>query len=289
MAAAGGSLWYAADSGRRRNALTNYAAALGRPRDDPEVARVARHAFENYCRMLADFLVIGGLRPEEVRDRLSVDGREHADAALAEGRGAILALPHMGSWDFAGALASIVGYRIVAVAEPFPGSLNDAVLETRSLHGLRIIPLGRSALRGINEALDRGELVALLCDLPHGPGVEVRFFGHRAVVPAGPAAIACRRQVPLLPAYCRRIGPGRYHVHVDPAIPAPEQERCGGKRAAAELMQKVVERFEVFIREHPEQWYAFRPILQPFSDPLPEPLPSPPRKGEGGGREGVGR
>lgn len=261
MAAAGGSLWYGLDRGRRRNALTNYAAALGRQESDPVVARVARRAFENYCRTLADFLLIGSLRPDEVRDRLTVEGDEHAQAAIAGGRGAILALPHMGSWDFAGTLASIWGYRIVAVAETFPGSLNDAVVETRSLHGLQIIPLGRSTVRAINEALDGNGLVALMCDLPHGPGVDVSFFGRRAVVPAGPAAIACRRRVPLLPTYCRRAGADSYVVHLDPAIEPPERERCAGKLAAAELMQKVVERFEVFIRQHPEQWYAFRPIL----------------------------
>ena len=261
VAAAGGSVWYAADLGRRRNALVNYAAALGLPEGDPEVARVARHAFENYCRMLVDFLLIGSLDPDEVSGRLTVEGAEHVQQAVDGGRGAILALPHMGSWDFAGSLATILGYRVVAVAETFPGSLNDVVVQTRSVHGLDIIPLGRSAVRSINQALDRNGLVALLCDLPHGPGVDVNFFGRRAVVPSGPAAIAQRRDVPLLPTYCRRLDEERYVVHVDPPIPRTEAEAYTGREGARELMQRVVERFEVFIREYPEQWYAFRPIL----------------------------
>ena len=261
VAAAGGTLWYAADSGRRRNALVNYAAALDRPQSDPEVARVARRAFENYCRMLADFLLMGSLRPSEVPGRITVTGREHADRALADGHGAILALPHMGSWDFAGGLASMLGYRILAVAETFPGSLNDAVVETRSAHGLDIVPLGRSAVRAISRALDRNELVALLCDLPHGPGVTVSFFGRRAMVPSGPAAIACRHGVPLLPTYCRRSGPGSYHVHVDSPIHPPAPDECAGREGTQALMQMVVERFEGFIRAYPDQWYAFRPIL----------------------------
>jgi KDO2-lipid IV(A) lauroyltransferase len=211
--------------------------------------------------MVVDFLLIGSLDPDQVSGRLTVEGAEHVREAVAGGRGAILALPHMGSWDFAGALASILGYRVVAVAEPFPGSLNDIVVQTRSMHGLDIIPLGRSAVRSINQALDRNGLVALVCDLPHGPGVEVSFFGRRAVVPLGPAAIARRRDVPLLPTYCRRVGEDRYVVHVDPPIQPAGYEAYTGREGARELMQRVVERFEVFIREHPEQWYAFRPIL----------------------------
>lgn len=261
VAAAGGTAWYAADGGRRHNARVNYAAALGRPESDPEVARVARRAFENYCRMLADFMLMGALTPSQVPGRITISGREHADEALARGHGAILALPHMGSWDFAGGMASMLGYRILAVAETFPGSLNDAVVETRSVHGLDIVPLGRSAVRAINRALDRNNLVALLCDLPHGPGVTVSFFGRRAVVPSGPAAIACRHGVPLLPTYCRRSAPGVYHVHVDPPIHPPAPEECAGRDGTQELMQMVVERFESFIRAYPDQWYAFRPTL----------------------------
>jgi KDO2-lipid IV(A) lauroyltransferase len=204
---------------------------------------------------------MGSLGVDEVHARITTEGLDHADEALARGRGVILALPHMGSWDFAGSMAGILGYRIAAVAERFPGSLNDAVVETRSSHGLDVIPLGRSAVRTINQVLDENGMVALLCDLPHGPGVDVRFFGRRAVVPSGPAAIACRRGVPLLPVYSRRAGLVSYHLHVDPPIEAPAADRCRGKEAVAGVMQQVIGRFEVFIREHPDQWYAFRHIL----------------------------
>jgi KDO2-lipid IV(A) lauroyltransferase len=259
--ALGGQLWWAADTGRRRNARANYAAILGLSEEHPEVRRLARRAFENYGRMLADFLLMGSLRPDEVRAMVTIDGREHADAAVAQGRGAILALPHMGSWDFAAALAGLLGYRVAAVAERFPGSLNDIVVRTRSLHGLQVIPLGRGAVRAINEVLDENGLVALLCDLPQGPGSEVCFFGRRAVVPSGPAAIACRHRAPLVPTYCYRTDRLGYRIHVDPPIEPPDASSCRSKEAVTGAMQRVVNRFEVFIRKHPDQWYAFRRIL----------------------------
>src|SRR5262249_43923902 len=159
---------------------------------------------------------------------------------LTRGRGAILALPHMGSWDFAGSMAGILGFRIAAVAETFPGSLDDVVVETRSLHGLQIIPLNRSAVRSINGVLDENGIVALLCDLPHGPGVEVRMLGRRATVPSGPGAIACRRGAPIVPVYSHRTESGGYHIHVDPPIQPPDERRCRGKEAAAEVMQRVI-------------------------------------------------
>jgi KDO2-lipid IV(A) lauroyltransferase len=256
-AAPGGAAWFWLSARQRRAALENYAAALGRDAADPEVARVARRAFQNYGRMLTDFLLLGSLAPEELLDRVTLDGREHLDAALAKGRGVIMAVPHMGSWDMAGSYAGALGYPISAVAERFPGSLNDAVVSTRQRFGLNVIALGRSAVRGITQALQAKAIVALLCDLEQGPGVRVRFFGRQSVVPGGPAAIALKTGAPLMPACQYTTSPGHHRVHLDPPLTWAAGETKEG------LMQRVVTRFEDFIRERPDQWYAFRPMFTP--------------------------
>jgi len=203
-----------------------------------------------------DFLLIGSLTPVELMARVSVDGREHLDAALARGRGAIMAVPHMGSWDVAGSYAGALGYSISAVAERFPGSLNDAVVQTRQRFGLDVIPLGRSAVRSINQALESNSVVALLCDLEQGPGVEVQFFGRRAIVPGGPAAIAVKTGAALMPACQYASTPGRHHVHLEPALDLEPGTTKEG------VMQRIVNRFEAFIQERPDQWYAFRPMFK---------------------------
>ena len=254
-AAPGGAAWFWLSAGQRRAALENYAAVLGRERSDPEVARIARRAFQNYGRMLTDFLLIGSLSPEELRQRMSIDGLDHVDAALARGRGAIMAVPHMGSWDMAGSYAGALGYAVSAVTERFPGSLDDEVVHTRQRFGLNVIALGRSAVRGITQALQANGIVALLCDLEQGPGVGVRFFGKRAVVPGGPAAIALKTGAALMPACQYATSPGHHHVHLD----APLTWAPGETKEA--LMQRVVNRFEDFIKERPDQWYAFRPMF----------------------------
>ena len=252
----GGSAWFWLSAAQRRAALDNYAAVLGRDRSSPEVSRVARRAFQNYGRMLMDFLLLGSLTPEELLRRMTIDGRGHLDAAIEGGRGAIMAVPHMGSWDMAGAYAGAMGYPVSAVTERFPGSLNEAVVHTRRRFGLNVIMLGRSAVRAITEALNANHIVGLMCDLEQGPGVDVRFFGRRAVVPGGPAAIALKTGAPLMPAYQYAVLPGHHHVHVDAPL------AIGKGETKETLMQRVVSRLEDFIKERPEQWYAFRPMFK---------------------------
>src|SRR5207237_3280121 len=122
------------------------------------------------------FRVLGSLTEQELLARWSVDGLERLDAGLARGKGVIMATPHMGSWDMAGSYAGALGYRISAVAERFPGSLNEAVVATRQRFGLNVIMLGRSGVRGITGGLQANGGVALLCDLDPGPGLTVRLF-----------------------------------------------------------------------------------------------------------------
>ena len=252
----GGAAWFWLSAPQRRAALDNYAAVLGLDRSAPEVSRVARRAFQNYGRMLVDHLLMGSLTSEELLQHMTIDGREHLDAALAGGRGAIMAAAHMGSWDMAGSYAGVLGFPISAVTERFPGSLNEAVVRTRRRLGLNVIMPGRSAVRAISQALQANSIVALLCDLEQGPGLEVRFFGRRAVVPAGPAALALKTGAPLIPANQYATSPGHYHVHLDPPL------AIGNGETKQSLMQRVVDRFEDFIKERPEQWYAFRPMFK---------------------------
>ena len=196
-----------------------------------------------------------------MRGLVTYEGNEQIDAALDRGRGAILALPHMGSWDMAGAAAGLLGYDIYAVAETFPGSLNSAVVEGREFFGLKVIPLGRSAVPRLISVLRENGVAALLTDLARGSGVEVEMFEHRVDLAAGPASLAIRTGAALLPVGVWSTGPSRYHGRVEPEI---IHESSGDrKRDVAELTQRLARTFEKLIRAHPDQWYAFKPILRP--------------------------
>ena len=255
-ASPGGAAWFWLSRAQRRAALENYAAVLDRDASDPEVVRVARLAFQNYGRMLTDFVLLGELSKEEVMERTTAEGLDLLDDALAIGRGVVLALPHMGSWDHAAAFGAGAGYPVMAVADRFPGSLDDAVVRSRNRFGLEVIPVGRSAVREVRESLGANKVVALVCDLEQGPGVEVRFFGRRAKVPAGPAAFAIKAGAPLLLVHTFRSAPGRYHIVID----AAPVWRAGETNQGA--MQSIISRFESYIRARPDQWYAFRPIFK---------------------------
>lgn len=257
---AGGSAWFHLSRGQHRAALDNYAAVLGLPPDHRDVRRTAARAFHNYGRMLVDFCRIASLSREEVLERCPLSGTDGFDRALEKGKGVVLAVPHMGSWDMAGASVAVTGYDIHAVAATFPGSLNDAMIEGREFFGMKVIPLGRQAIPAVNAVLTRNGMIALVSDIAHGRGVEVEMFGRRTQMVAGPASFALRTGAALIPASVWSTGPATYHAHAEPPI---EHEPTGDRRRdVAALTQKLANVFERLVRAHPTDWYAFKPILR---------------------------
>lgn len=118
---------------------------------------------------------------DEVLSRviISDEDMERLRTSLA-GPGLVLALPHMGSWDFAGAWCARVGIQVVSVAERLPDGLFELFRDARAGMGMEIFPVDHPQLMGdLTAAVRAGKAVCLLAD---------RDLGGRGVPADGPVA-----------------------------------------------------------------------------------------------------
>lgn len=233
---------------------------LGRRLAERERDRRVRAAFDSYARYWMESTRATGADARELEARMSMEGLGHIDHALAQGRGAIIALPHLGSWDFGGAWIASTGYPLVVVAEEVrPKALFDWFVEMRARIGIEVVPLGPSAAAVVGRALRANRLVALVSDRDlAGNGIEVEFFGERTRLPAGPATLALRTGAAILPTAIYLRPKGRCHAVVRPAVPA---ERSGGplREDIVRVTQALAHELEELIRVEPEQWHMFQP------------------------------
>jgi len=233
---------------------------LGPGLGDGEVRGITRRAFLNYARYWFEGARLPAISPEVVAERFAVEsGWEHLVAGMEAGNGVIMALPHIGSWEWGGAWLALQGYPMTSVAEPLkPPAMYDWFVSQREAIGLTIVPLGADASRVLLRTLRAGKLVGLLCDRDvAGSGIEVEFFGERTTMPAGPAMLALRTGAVLLPTAVYS-GPGLQHTAV---IMAPvHAERTGGLRQdVARVTQLIADDLEHLIRRAPQQWHLFQP------------------------------
>ena len=234
---------------------------LGRPLSAGELRWWTRRAFRSYARYWLEGARLPTTDPQVVEALMSVDeGWDTFEAAMATGRGLVLALPHVGSWEWGGTWLALKGYPMTAVAEPLPSSqLYEWFVRQREDMGLKIVMLGNEAGPVLLRTLRNGGLVGLLCDRDvAGGGVEVEFFGERTRLPAGPATLALRTGSALMVGAVYS-GPGKSHTAS--LLPLLDTTRSGdGLRAdVARLTQLVARDLETLIRRAPEQWHLFQP------------------------------
>jgi lauroyl/myristoyl acyltransferase len=237
----------------------NLARVLGVHPATPVVEAAAREAFDSYARYWYDTFRVRVMGDEEFLGRLRAVGSEHIAAALERGRGAVLALPHLGNWDAAGKWAHLSGWSVTAVAELLrPRSLFDLFRRHREALGMSIVPLydaasvGRELARRISE----NELIALVADRDlKGKGVVCEMFGAPRRLPAGPALLALSTGAPLLPCAVYDVDDG-WMVVIQPAL---ELERTGDMRAdVTALTRLLAAEFERAIAATPTQWHMFQ-------------------------------
>lgn len=222
--------------------------------------REVQRSFDSYARYWMEAFRLPSMSRAEIDSGLSYSGLNHVRRAMADGRGVIMALPHMGNWDFGGAWLALQGFPVAAVAEVLePPELFDWFVSFRRRLNMEIIPLGPSAGGDVLRALRAGKVVGLISDrdLSGGGGVAVDFFGERTTLPGGPATLALRTGAPLLPAAIYMEPHGHHHGVVRPPIPI---ERTGRLRDdVTRVTQALASELETLIRRAPEQWHNFQP------------------------------
>lgn len=229
--------------------------------DGVDARRAARRVLGYYGRYWAETFWVRPRRRAGLLERSQIDGMEHLEAAVAKGRGVVVALPHAGNWEVAGLKGTSVGARVLAVAEELGNErIVQWFIEQRNMMEIDIV-IARKGARVTRELLRRlqeGGVVALLCDRDiKGAGVEVEFFGERTTLPPGPAALADRTGAVLLPVGTYYGEGNRFHFIVEPPleiVAAPTAE----ERVAA-TTQRLAEVLEMIIRRRPEQWHLVQP------------------------------
>ena len=230
--------------------------------DSRVLRRWVRRYYASYARYWAEGATLPAVAPGVIQSRIVLaEGADVLREAMAAGKGVVVALPHVGSWEWGGALLAGMGFPMTAVAEKLePAELFEWFVEKRSAIGLIITPLESGAGQVMLSTLRQGGLVGLLCDRDlTGDGIEVTMLDRPTMVPAGPATLALRTGATLL-AGVVSSGPGNQHVAL---LSNPiETERRGRLRSdVARVSQNLADAVSGLIRRSPEQWHVFSPAF----------------------------
>jgi len=229
----------------------------------PATPALVRAAVASYLRNVVESLTLPGWSRAEIRARVRVVGEDRLREAQRT-RGVVVALPHSGNWDLAGAWACTTGLPVTSVAERLDDAEFADFLAFRRSLGMEIHshrdPGLVSTLVG---AVRAGRVVCLLADrdLTGGAGIPVRWGGRSITAPAGPALVARLSGAALFPGVCRytgRVGTGGMVITL-----GEEVVHRPGRDGLVAMTQDVIDHFAGQVAEAPQDWHLMQQFFGP--------------------------
>jgi KDO2-lipid IV(A) lauroyltransferase len=260
-------------SARGGKAVRQLSANLARVRPDLDqtaLRRLTREGMRRYLRYYCEAFQLANWEPERIARMVRLADEERVRAEFGPRPQVIVALAHMGNWDLAGAWAAKALGPITTVAEHLePEVVFQDFLAMRRKIGLNIIALdkGRPVFRELVAVTRTTEpwVIPLLADRDLGhSGVEVDFFGRKALMAPGPAALALATVRPLYAAAMYREQ-ASYGLEFSSRIEVP----AGLSRT--EQVQVMTQAWASFlegaIRRHPADWHMLQKVFIEDLDP----------------------
>ena len=248
----------------------NLRRVIGAQASGSELRALSRQAMRSYARYWLEAFRLPVMPPGRLAAGMRDTGHtETAFGYLAAGRGVVFALPHMGNYDLACAwiVAKGAGSVTAVIERVKPESVYDRFVAFREGFGMEVLPAsgGTQRFAILVQRLQAGKVVGLICDRDvTGGGIEVEFFGEKARMMGGPAALAVQTGAALMPAILWFEGDGwGVHVHEEIRVPAEGDTR----QKAAAMTQEVARLFEAGIRAHPQDWHMLQKVFAADLDP----------------------
>ena len=225
---------------------------------EAELEVLLGQAMSSYLRYWCDTFRIQDWSASQIQESVTLTRGELLLDPMREGRGVVIALPHSGNWDHAGAYFCSLGIPLVTVAERLkPEALFQRFLRYRQAMGFEVLSIDSRSFATLIKRAREKRLIALVADRDlSASGIDVNFFGFPARMPAGPALLAIKTGVPLVVAHVSYMQNG-IHIEftsVDVSVDGSESERV------AQMTQRMASLFEKGIAAHPQDWHMLQRI-----------------------------
>ena len=177
-----------------------------------KIRNIVKSSFINYAVSELEVLFYPYMDSDFIKKVVTIEGREHLDRALREGRGVLLFQAHFGAFQMVMPAIGYSGYKmnqISSLASDWAEQSSSKVIKKTFNkkadyeHALPINHISiRASLRPAFRALEKNEIVGITIDGGGGKKVvTVKFLGRDANFQQGAVDLAIRTGATILPAF----------------------------------------------------------------------------------------
>jgi len=229
---------------------------------DRQIHAYVKQVYRNFAKYIIDFFRLSKVDARFIAQNVKLENLDYLTDALKKNKGAIIVTAHLGNWELAGAVTSLLGFHAAAVVLVHKNKrVNDFFQSQRRRSGMEVILAG-GMMRQCYDTLQEKKVLALVGDRDFSNhGVVTTFLGKSMRIPKGPARASLRCGAPILMAFLLRERDDKFRFIFEKPIEfQPSGEREADTLNLTNMYLAVIERY---IRAYPGQWYLFRKFWEP--------------------------
>lgn len=210
-----------------------------------EKKKILRKMWRHFGRLAGEIF-----HTNHVIKTLKHKGFEHIRKFYKEGKGGFLCSAHFGNWELPFGVLVAPNFKFNPVFRTGNNPYLNKILFGRR-EGIHI-PKGPAGARLMLQVLKEGQFISILCDQKLREGMTVPFFEKPAQTATAMAGLALKLDLPIFMARCVWQKGGYYLAEILPPLKLPTN--LPREQAEYEIMLRINQIYESWIREYPEQW-----------------------------------
>ena len=236
-------------------ALDSLNIAFGKEKSAEEIEKIAKDCFTYMAKSAVELMFFFD-RPQVLKSKVEISGKNYLDKALESGRGVILVSAHFGNFPLLLGRLAVEGYKAGGIMRPMRDEkVEKMFLEKRKKFGVKTIysQPRNECVNNTIAALRNNELVFIPLDQNFGTGgVFVNFFGQQAATATGPVILAQRTQAAIVPCFIIRLPNDSHRIVFEAELKLTEDK--DPQKAILINIQRLTDIIESYIRKYPAEW-----------------------------------
>ena len=220
------------------------------PNEEIDNEKKIKKIWENYGRILSDYIYLKDFRNGTKNNYINVEGREILNSIKNKKSPVVFVSGHFNNFELMAMEIEKNDIKVAAIYRPLNNLFLNPMMENirKKYVCKRQIKKGISGTREILKLFKNGVSIALMIDQKVSEGKKIKFFNHEAYTTTIPAQLIKKFGCDVIPVHIERNK--RYHFNIKFFEPISFDKNKNIMQVTLEL-NKILEKM---ILKNPDQW-----------------------------------
>ena len=220
------------------------------PNEEIDNEKKIKKIWENYGRILSDYIYLKDFRNGTKNNYINVEGREILNSIKNKKTPVVFVSGHFNNFELMAMEIEKNDIKVAAIYRPLNNLFLNPMMENirKKYVCKRQIKKGISGTREILKLFKNGVSIALMIDQRVSEGKKIKFFNHEAYTTTIPAQLIKKFGCDVIPVHIERNK--RYHFNIKFFEPISFDKNKNIMQVSLEL-NKILEKM---ILKNPDQW-----------------------------------